>query len=256
MNWTCPYCGRAQTVTNNNHARVTGPFYSKNGVHGSVGVDCGIIVCANDECQEETVRVSLVKYVATSSGGTTMSKAPALIERQLKPEGRAKAVPYFIPQAIGEDYTEACLVRDLSPKASATLSRRCLQGMIRDFCGISKKRLIDEIRELEKQVTEGTADRSISVESVTAIDAVRKIGNIGAHMEADVDHIVPVDPGEAQLLIDLIEGLFDEWYVERHKRAERFSALTALAAKKQEQISAVKSQALLSSPSDDSADTA
>lgn len=173
--------------------------------------------------------------------------APPVVHRRIMPDSMAKPQPDYIPEAIREDYREACLIRDLSAKASATLSRRCLQGMIRDFCGISKKRLIDEIKELEKQVNEGTADRSISIESVNAIDAVRKVGNIGAHMEADVDHIVPVDPGEAQLLIDLIEDLFTDWYIQRHNRQARFGALAALAANKEQQKVA-KPQAVLAAP--------
>ncbi|MCP1830281.1 hypothetical protein ACVIHH_005106 [Bradyrhizobium sp. USDA 4518] len=33
-----------------------------------------------------------------------------------------------------------------------------------------------------------------------AIDAVRIVGNIGAHMEKDVNLIVDIEPGEAQML--------------------------------------------------------
>ena len=54
------------------------------------------------------------------------------------PESDAKPQPEFIPEAIRQDYREACRIRDLSPKASATLARRCLQGMIRDFCAITR----------------------------------------------------------------------------------------------------------------------
>ena len=61
------------------------------------------------------------------------------------PISLAKAYPDYIPQTIRSDYEEAHAILNLSPKASATLSRRCLQGMIRDFWGISKARLVDEI---------------------------------------------------------------------------------------------------------------
>lgn len=50
-----------------------------------------------------------------------------------------------MPGSVTEDYREAHLIRDLSPKASATLARRALQGMIRHFWGISKVRLHDEL---------------------------------------------------------------------------------------------------------------
>ncbi|MEI8253036.1 MAG: hypothetical protein WCG25_04765 [bacterium] len=46
---------------------------------------------------------------------------------QLLPVSEAKVLPDYIPDPIKQDYYEACRIRDLSPKASATLSRRCLQ---------------------------------------------------------------------------------------------------------------------------------
>jgi hypothetical protein len=132
-------------------------------------------------------------------------------------------MPSCVPAAITADYTEACLIRDLSPKASATLSRRCLQGMIRDFWKISKARLVDEIKELQSHIDSTTWD---------AIDAVRSVGNIGAHMEKDINVIVDVEPEEAQLLIGLIELLIKEWYVARHDREQRVAAISALAQQK------------------------
>jgi hypothetical protein len=151
---------------------------------------------------------------------------------RLLPESSAKRQPDFVPAVLVNDYVEACRIRDLSPKASATLARRCLQGMIRDFCGIAKSRLIDEIRELRKQLDENSAARGVTHESVDAIDAVRSVGNIGAHMEKDVDLIVDIDPGEAQMLLELIEMLFEEWYVERNKRTKRLAEINALSAQK------------------------
>jgi Domain of unknown function (DUF4145) len=165
-------------------------------------------------------------------------KTPALQEWQLLPDSYAKPQPDFIKAALREDYLEACKIRDLNPKASATLARRCLQGMIRDFCGISKSRLIDEIGELRKQLDSNGAAKGVTHESVDAIDAVRKIDNIGAHMEKDVDLIVDIDPGEAQ--IDLIEMLFEEWYVEREKRTRRLAEMTALSAQKASKLEEAK----------------
>jgi len=56
---------------------------------------------------------------------------------------------------------------------------------------------------------------------VDAIDVVRKVGSIGAQMEADINVMVDVDPNEAQVLIELVETLFAEWYIARHNRTER-----------------------------------
>lgn len=96
-----------------------------------------------------------------------------------------------------------------------------MQGIIRDFCKIKKNRLIDEIKTLRDNVNDGTAPEGVTLDSLEAIDNVRSIGNIGAHMEKDINIIVDVNPEEAQILIELIETLFDEWYIARHKRQQR-----------------------------------
>lgn len=138
-----------------------------------------------------------------------------------------------MPEQIYEDYAEACAIRDLSPKAAATLVRRALQGMIRDFCMIAKATLAKEIEALGVAVSDGTAPPDVLGESVQAINHVRSLGNIGAHMEKDIGVIVAVDPQEAQLLIELTEMLFEEWYGSRARRAARLSAIQNLAVEKE-----------------------
>ncbi len=138
-------------------------------------------------------------------------------------------LPSYIPGNITQDYVEACRIVSLSPKAAATLARRCLQGMIRDFCGITDSSLFREIAKLEALLTAGTAPKGVDAETIDAIHAVRKVGNVGAHMEKDVDVIVDVDPGEAQALIGLIEMLFADWYIARHKRQERLKGVIEIA---------------------------
>lgn len=134
------------------------------------------------------------------------------------------SLPSYIPRFICADYIEAVAIADASPKASATLSRRCLQGMIRDFWKIKKNRLADEIKELQGK---------IPASQWAAIDALRKIGNIGAHMEKDVNLIVEVDSSEAKSLLKLIELLIDKWYIARHDEEELLSEIAKTADEKQ-----------------------
>ena len=143
----------------------------------------------------------------------------------MKPQSSARPIPDYVPQAIRDDYEEACLIKSLSPKASATLSRRCLQGIIRDFWKISKGQLIDKIQAIEDKTDPLTWQ---------AIDSVRKIGNIGAHMEKDINIIVDVEDSEAGLLINLIEILIKDWYIARNERADRLSQIIAVADAKDE----------------------
>ncbi|MBP1805397.1 hypothetical protein J2Z33_001239 [Rubellimicrobium aerolatum] len=104
--------------------------------------------------------------------------------------------------------------------------------MIRDFAGVKGRTLYDEITALKMMVEKDEAPRGVSIESVEAIDHIRSIGNIGAHMEKDIDLIIPVEPEEAQVLIELIESLFEEWYIERYRRQQRFAAINNIASEK------------------------
>jgi hypothetical protein len=181
-----------------------------------------VISCPNPGCREITISASLHPY-GSPPGGGTYEVGTAIHKWQLIPSARMRVLPEYVPQPIKDDYKEACLISDLSPKASATLARRCLQGMIRDFYGISKARLYDEVEAIKDRVDPLTWD---------AIDAVRNIGNIGAHMERDINVVVEVDPEEAALLIGLIENLVDDWYVARHERVQRLSCLVSVAKDK------------------------
>jgi hypothetical protein len=143
------------------------------------------------------------------------------------PDSFAKPLPEYVPEAIRNDYEEACSILHLSPKASATMSRRCLQGMIRDFWGVSGKPNLDqEINAIQNLIHPGQWE---------VLHAVRKIGNIGAHMEKDVNLIIDVEPDEADKLIKLNEYLVDEWYVRRHEKEKLFSDILSINESKQEQ---------------------
>ncbi|MEL7344628.1 MAG: DUF4145 domain-containing protein [Pseudomonadota bacterium] len=234
-NWTCPYCQTAQVVTAHNSSSGSVYHFTGEDAPNKLGVTSDAVCCANPDCKRHTVDVIVRRWDSTKSGKFWLGEYEPDFSRQILPESTAKPQPEFIPAPLTEDYYEACIIRDLSPKASATLSRRCLQGMIRDFTGIKKGRLIDEINKLKELVDDDTAPKGVSDDSVEAIDAVRKIGNIGAHMEKDINLVIEVDRDEAQILIELIETLFDEWYVEREKRQTRFAKLIAIAEEKDAQ---------------------
>lgn len=51
-------------------------------------------------------------------------------------------------------------------------------------------------------------------------------------MEKDINLIVDVDPNEAGLLIELIETLITEWYVNRFEREQRMASIISIAGAK------------------------
>ena len=235
FNWTCPYCSHAQTVTGQQFDDQTINIDHRLSIHGPMVARILSIQCANNDCRQLQFGIEL--HTANSSGSIYdhWIKKDLIQSWNLLPESLAKPQPNYIPEPIVEDYKEACLIRDLSPKASATLSRRCLQGIIRDFCGISDRTLFLEIDTLKKKVKDGKGPKQVLEDTVDAIDAVRKIGSIGAHMEKDINVIIDVEPMEAQKLIDLIELLFQEWYVQRHNRTKSLENIRNIADVKQEE---------------------
>lgn len=222
----CPYCNHPTTITDPNYYEDWEKIEIAKSTLGDIGFFIQAIACPNTECSKLWLRAELCRTYRQGSTWGDWIKSSVIQSWQLLPESEAKVLPDYIPQAIQQDYYEACRIRDLSPKASATLARRCLQGMIRDFWGIKKARLKDEVDELEEKVDSDVWE---------SIDAVRSVGNIGAHMEKDINIMVDVEPGEAQLLIGLIEQLVDDWYVARESRRKRTEELKKLAADKEVQ---------------------
>ena len=181
------------------------------------------IACPNKNCKKLSFAVWL-----TGSTNETYNPRPTkkIVHRwQLLPESEAKPQPDYITEAIVQDYNEACRIKNLSPKASATLARRCLQGMIRDFHGVKQPTLYKEIDALKGKIPN---------DEWYAIDALRSIGNIGAHMEKDVNLIVDIDENEANKLIAFIEYLFRQWYVRRHDDQANLKAVKNMAGLKEQ----------------------
>jgi hypothetical protein len=215
--WRCPFCNHDAVLTDSN--RSTGRHEFNHGSkYGYQAVQTHAFVCPNPECKEYALTVTLHDHRVVSPGGYVDLDAKQTW--RLRPAADVRVFPDYIPRAILDDYREACLIRDASPKASATLARRALQGMLRDFWSVKAGRLVDEIEAVRDRVDPLTWD---------AIDAVRKIGNIGAHMEKDINVIVDVDPQEAKLLIGLIETLLQDWYVTKHERQQRLAGIVSIA---------------------------
>lgn len=229
--WTCPFCNRDATIRD--YTDIT--FFSKElGIENSEGerlIRGHFIVCPNKECRKFTLTVYLRAGSQDKQGNTVFEKT--LKAWNLIPQSFAKVFPDYIPKVIREDYEEACAIVDLSPKASATLARRCLQGILRDFWKVKPGWLSDEIDEIKDKVDGDVWD---------AIDAVRNVGNIGAHMEKDINLIIDVETGEAKKLIGLIEMLMEEWYINKQKRQSRLEEVKHIAKTKDEKRSVKKSE--------------
>lgn len=171
------------------------------------------------KCPNCEIVSSIVKYNGDKLPQKTIPIYPATATS-------AKQFPEYVPLPIRQDYEESCAIIDLSPKSSATLARRCIQGMIHDKYNLKLKNLNQEISALKDKI-----DPSLWV----AIDSLRQLGNIGAHMESDISTIVDIDPDEAEKLIKLVEILINDWYIVPYKREKLLADIVQINDDKQEQ---------------------
>jgi hypothetical protein len=141
--------------------------------------------------------------------------------RMVWPKGVSRApVPPEVPPGIVEDYKEACLVLGDSPKASAALSRRCLQNLLRGAAGAKPGDLSSEIQQV---LDSGKLPPPIA----DNIDAIRNIGNFAAHPSKykSTGEVVPVEPEEAEWNLGVLESLFDFYFVQPARAKAKKDAL-------------------------------
>lgn len=129
-------------------------------------------------------------------------------------------VPPEVPGEFSDDYKEACLVLPDSPKASAALSRRCLQKLIREKIGVKKPDLFKEIQEVLDL-------HNLPSHIADSLDSIRLVGNFAAHpiKSQSTGEIVEVEPGEAEWNLDVLESLFDHYFVAPARTAARKAQL-------------------------------
>jgi len=120
------------------------------------------------------------------------------------------------------DFHQASAVLPESPKASAALSRRMLQDILREKAGVKPSNLYQEI---QAAIDSGSVPAWLSEN----LDTVRTVGNIAAHTTKSehTGEVVEVEPGEAEFLLDVLEGAFDFWFVQPARAQAQREAIAA-----------------------------
>lgn len=177
----------------------------------------GTGVCRCSACGELIIRLFCANqyYVSSNQFGTE-------IESYLVRPKAAGRPPLSteVPKEYSADYKEACLVLSDSPKASAALTRRCLQHLLRSVANVKPQDLYKEIQEM--------LDRgSLPSHIADSLDAVRNIGNFAAHpiKSTSTGEIVDIEPGEAEWNLDVLDALFDFYFVAPARSYARKNAL-------------------------------
>jgi hypothetical protein len=129
-------------------------------------------------------------------------------------------IPPEVPEPFRSLATEAGLILADSPRASAALSRRCLQHLLRETGGVPTSDLFHEVEwalanaNFPSHVKEGLHD-------------LREIGNMAAHPKKSTatGEYLEVEDGEAEWTLEVLEALFDHYFVGPARTAVRRAAL-------------------------------
>jgi Domain of unknown function (DUF4145) len=167
------------------------------------------MTCPNINCKRMIIELKQGDEKSNPHRGTygVQNFTEEILVRPLR--ANRPPVPIEVDKIFADDYNEACLVLPFSSKASAALSRRSLQNVLRDKAGVKKGDLSNEIQEI---IDSGKLPSHL----IESIDAIRNIGNFAAHPNKSklTGEIVEVEYGEAEWLLDVLEALFDFYFVQ------------------------------------------
>lgn len=132
-------------------------------------------------------------------------------------------LPDTVPSAYANDFHEASDILGDSPKASAAMSRRCLQAILRDYANTRKRDLADQIDEVLPNLPSYIAEM---------IDAVRAVGNFGAHpiKSQHTGEIMDVEPGEAETTLEALRLAIDHYIIKPAETSKKRDAINAKLA--------------------------
>ena len=144
-------------------------------------------------------------------------------ERAYPPFSGRVVVDDAVPELFRADYVEACNVLDMSSKASAALARRVVQGILQDQ-GYRSKNLAQQIDEV---LGESDPPKILPSHIRKTIDAVRNFGNFAAHPITELTslQVIDIEPQEAAWCLEIVEALFDHYYVGPARVEERRAQL-------------------------------
>jgi len=207
----CPHCGITVRLTAEDPAHPRGKLTDASArVH---------VVVVNGRCPSCNRPVVLAHEYCMELVGSALRQGALLRSRVVWPgKTPVSKASSDVPIPVRSDFEEAAEVLPISEKASAALSRRCLQSVLREAGGTKSRDLADQIDEVLPKLP-GYLQAQL--------DAVRNIGNFAAHPQKSrvTGEIIDVEPGEAEWNLEVLDLLFDFYYVQPKMAAVKRAAL-------------------------------
>ena len=134
--------------------------------------------CPSPKCRKLIIDIATGEPHKNHAGGIfNPSLQKSLWRQTVRPFTSSRPpVPSEVDVMFAIDYKEACLIFNLSSKASAALSRRCLQNILRGKAGVKKGDLANEIQ----QVIDGKPHRTAPI-GVASKQSAARFGRLVGH---------------------------------------------------------------------------
>lgn len=217
----CPYC-RTEFFEHwsTTYLEKHGSPVMKGGAYDGRALSLEVNLTTCPKCRGATANLKL--------DGPALNDPHFATVRVIPRSGPFPTAPADVPGSIADDYAEANEVLPISPKASAALSRRCLQAILARE-GYANR---DLVKQIEAVLSETDASKSLPSAIRDNIDAIRNFGNFSAHPITDQTtlQVVDVEEGEAEWCLQLLQDLFDYYYVAPARAVEKRAALSAKLA--------------------------
>jgi hypothetical protein len=213
MNMNCPYCNVLFVLEGVN------PEYKPINFFGGMAIPVRFTetrptsskmlvahLCPN--CGKEIIWMKCKEMTAIGDSTTGEKEDYCL----LYPKSNNSFISDDVPEKYSKTYQEASDILEISPRASAALSRRCLQQLIREQEAIEKNTLFEEIKFL---ISRNKLPQYLNNE----LDSIRKIGNFAAHpiKDKNTGEIIDVEAGEAEWTLETLKKLLQFYFVDSIK---------------------------------------
>lgn len=128
-------------------------------------------------------------------------------------------LPAEVVEPYATDYYEACFILADSPRASAALSRRCFQMLLREKADVRPG-------DLSSEIDQALASKTLPPELASMMAGLRDVANFAVHPLKNTHPgvVVEVEPGEAEYILDVLEALFDFYLVRPAQLKEKYDA--------------------------------
>jgi hypothetical protein len=168
------------------------------------------------ECSQLIVLIRHGEFWQQGLGEEAIRELRPEQQEVIYPKRRSKPLSADVPSRYRNDFNEAFACLDVSPKASAAVSRRILQDVLQNHYNIIAGNLASEIQAFVSRL-------DVPTYLSEQVDAVRNIGNFAAHplKSTRSGEILDVEPGEAEWLIGTLEALFDFAFVQSERLKRR-----------------------------------